>query len=801
MFVALSLRLVMTNGTPWALVGYLAVATLAATVIGFVYTGKTWCNFVCPVGLVEKMYTEPSRLFGVANSQCSPCTACKKNCPDIDLEQGYWKEAGAGSRRVAYFTWPGIVFGFYLYYYLVAGNWDYYFSGDWTREGSQIARWLEPGFTFSPAIPIVAAAPLTLALFGGASFALFWAAERVALRRAGGGDEAAARIRHRALALAGFCAFLVFYFFGGQPTIRLAPGWVGALFATAVVIAATAMLMRRWGRSEADFVQERFAEKLLKRWEWDDPRPARLGDVVIVHSERTRERKVRVGAYKETVREMVADGLVTRSELTILDRLRAQLGIPDREHKQALAELSEEDRSMFDPARQGTVEQRLQRQAYQRDLEHVVLAAASAGVPPDPDALERVRRDHNLSETDHRQLLADLLAEQGPLVSLYREQIDHIAALATAHETCGGESASLAFLSYLCRWRAGQRATRAVNLLAPVIGAAVGEEVPELLLAAQPDRRAEGAARLTEAAGDTLSRPLVDALERLQRQPTPRKDRDAAAFRRLIDDPSPYLVAAAVHVLSRFDDEESQAAVVAATANDDPLVRESAVNALGVRGRLGTERMNRALDDPHARVRLAAAAAASRDGQLASKAAAAAAASPSRGSGVYASLDASSSIDALTSLERMMFLRAVPILATLEPDELEECTRLAEERRFAQDQVLCRQGDAGDEVFLLIDGEVEARASAGGSDHVLGRSGPGSCIGEMAVFDPAPRAATVVATRPTRTLVIEGNAFRALLSTRGAMGQAIIAVLVGRLRGMIATTGRSGEPAGSPARA
>ena len=64
-------------------------------------------------------------------SQCAPCVACKKHCPDIDLEQGYWKEATEPQRRIAYFAWPGIVIGFYAYFYFAAGDWDYYFGGSW----------------------------------------------------------------------------------------------------------------------------------------------------------------------------------------------------------------------------------------------------------------------------------------------------------------------------------------------------------------------------------------------------------------------------------------------------------------------------------------------------------------------------------------------------------------------------------------------------------------------------------------------------------------------------------------------
>ncbi|HEX5062177.1 MAG TPA: 4Fe-4S binding protein, partial [Kofleriaceae bacterium] len=94
MIAALSLRLVLTNGSAIGLAVFLGAVVFAAIGVSFVYGGKTWCNFLCPVGLVEKIYTEPVRSSsGVVEdmtSQCSPCVACKKHCPDIDLEQGYW---------------------------------------------------------------------------------------------------------------------------------------------------------------------------------------------------------------------------------------------------------------------------------------------------------------------------------------------------------------------------------------------------------------------------------------------------------------------------------------------------------------------------------------------------------------------------------------------------------------------------------------------------------------------------------------------------------------------------------------
>ena len=84
MVACLALRLVATNGSAAWLAGFLGVVIVAAVVTSFVYSGKTWCNFLCPVGLVEKLYTEPSRSStgrpSELTSQCAPCVACKKHC-------------------------------------------------------------------------------------------------------------------------------------------------------------------------------------------------------------------------------------------------------------------------------------------------------------------------------------------------------------------------------------------------------------------------------------------------------------------------------------------------------------------------------------------------------------------------------------------------------------------------------------------------------------------------------------------------------------------------------------------------
>ena len=60
--------------------------------------------------------------------------------------------------------------------------------------------------------------------------------------------------------------------------------------------------------------------------------------------------------------------------------------------------------------------------------------------------------------------------------------------------------------------------------------------------------------------------------------------------------------------------------------------------------------------------------------------------------------------------------------------------------------------------------------------------GPGACIGEMAIIDPAPRSATVTATSDTELLVIDGSDFEVLLTEVDGLARAVMIQLARRLR-------------------
>ena len=819
MIACLALRLVATNGSATWLAGFFGVVVAAAIVTSFVYGGKTWCNFLCPVGIVEKIHTEPSRSStghpSELTSQCAPCVACKKHCPDIDLEQGYWKEANEKSRRVAYFSWPGIVTGFYVYYYLVGGDWHYYFSGRWAYERDLPSQMLSPGFTFAPAIPRVVAAPLTLIVFGAVSYAIFAVIENAILASRKQREltvestdeqkeQLVTRVRHGMLAFCGLIALNAFYCFAGQPSLQRLPHWVVTAWGLVVVFSSTAMFMRRLSRREDQYVHEKFAQKILKKWEWGDAPPSDdLKDIYLLHTERTKQREARLRAYKETVREMVADGLVTRNELVLLDSLRAQLGISDKDHQRVIGELSAEERQLFDPAYQGSVETRLAAQQYRKDLERIVVEAARQGMAP--TTLAALAEERGVSEEEQRAALAELLAPGGPIAAIYKAELAHIAELADGAEAANAppgpndgsnESATKSLVEHLCQRRAYEHVAHALGVLSVMTKREEVEHVRHL--AKQRGTLKPIQLEALAAAEPGLVGPLLDLVARLARNDA--KPLEEGPIFAVIRDGSRHLRAAGAVLLTRFESDKARDALRALIDDPEAIVREAAVRAMGAKSRLTREVLAKVLDDPDESVRHAAVRAVSGGTSNPGLPAIdpAVLAQTTRGvgkAGVYATLDANAAMASLTRIEKMMLIRQVPIFAKLDADDLEELATIVEEARLEPNHTLFKEGDVGDAVYLIVKGSV--RIFVGGFDGrpetVINDVGAGACIGEMAVLDASPRSASVRGLERTRALRVPGEGFKRLLSERPEMSEAIVAELVHRMRGLMAQTTGTGR--------
>jgi len=382
----LTLRLLVANGDGRFVAGLLIGLAAAAAVVNRVFTGKAWCQFVCPVGMVERIYTEPRPLVRSASSQCVRCSACKKNCPDIDQENAYWKELQNPARRVATFAFPGLVLGFYSYYWLRAGTWAAYYDGKWTDVPASVDGLLAAGWFFAPAVPALLAAPISLLLCSAVSFVLFSVVGSIA-RGAKASDEEG---RHYTLALAAFTAFNLFYLFAGAPVLlRLSGGVRLAAFAAAAV--ATLFLAHRWRRTRDGFLHDKAALKALRAWPFDEPPPDRLEDVFITLKAHEKAHEHNESVYEEVLHELLHDGIVTPDEIAALEPVRVQLGVTKAEHEKILAKVLAEH-----PAdTERSLELRAQREGHRSE----VTAAIAAGAAP--HELVQIGRAHGLHEDDH----------------------------------------------------------------------------------------------------------------------------------------------------------------------------------------------------------------------------------------------------------------------------------------------------------------------------------------------------------------------------------------------------------------
>jgi NADH dehydrogenase len=85
---------------------------------------------------------------------------------------------------------------------------------------------------------------------------------------------------------------------------------------------------------------------------------------------------------------------------------------------------------------------------------------------------------------------------------------------------------------------------------------------------------------------------------------------------------------------------------------------------------------------------------------------------------------------------------------------------------FEPGQVVFREGDRGDWLYILTGGEVEVvKGVPGRGEQPLRRLGAGECFGEIALISDRPRSATVRAVSATSVLAVDREAFQAMFAT------------------------------------
>ena len=741
--VSLWLRLVATNGDGYAIAIFLFSISVAAFTSGLIFTGKTWCNYLCPVFFVEKLYTEPRGLRDTPTSQCQKCTACRPACPDINEENSYWKEILLPDKRQVFFAFPGVVLAFYVYYFVQAGSWEYYFGGRWTHEVGLIRSAFQAGTTATtagihllPGVPRAVAAALTLALGAALSLAVFSLAEKpiraIVTRRDQASD--AASVRHVMFSLAAFTAFIAFYSYAGAPTLRLVSG-APQLFQLVVVTTATLFLVRRIGRRQQNFAEETLARSIIAKWPWKDtPPPRDLHEAFLIHSVRSQQpgEGVHVNVldlYKNAVRESVNSGVMSRADVHRLDSLRTDLRIAEADHERVMSELVEEDRSLIMGGIHASPEKQLQLEGYAGALAACLDVERSGGRAVDEAIIRQIRSEYGVTPEEHRAVLDRLVQSREGIAAHVLNApavVEELAAAIRAVETL--QSPVTAFLSRLLtrRW------VRTVDGLLHAVGGGDSgvAALRDGLLSPDQKRRAAALVDLGSHLSSATAARLNDGFTRASTEQTTRTD-PVIQLRAQLSSPDPYVRATAIYILqSRSEATDADRRILA--DDEHPLVRETLTQPQTV-------------------------------------------------------ADGSAGVQPST-LEKMIALCSVSLFGALEPEDLIRLAQSSTEVWFMKDDVLCREGDVGDEAFVVLAGEVSAFRRDGDIERLVSVEGVGTCIGELSVLDPAPRASTVIVSSvAVRALRLSGQSLRDAMNASPSVSEGIIRLLVRRLRGVAAS--------------
>ena len=123
-------------------------------------------------------------------------------------------------------------------------------------------------------------------------------------------------------------------------------------------------------------------------------------------------------------------------------------------------------------------------------------------------------------------------------------------------------------------------------------------------------------------------------------------------------------------------------------------------------------------------------------------------------------------------------LHAVPLFAKCTPRELRSVARFVETAELPEGTHLVREGEEGDALFVILEGEAVVKTG----DRELARVGEGGYFGELAILDGEPRAADVVAATDVRIAVLGIRMFRTLVRELPDLAEQLLAGLAGELR-------------------
>jgi CRP-like cAMP-binding protein len=762
LFVGLCGRILFFNADRLVLALWLLFTIVAAIAVGYFYAGKSWCQYFCPMAAVQKIYSEPGGLLSskahtsnqtITQSMCrivlsdgkeqSSCVACQNPCIDIDAERDYWDSLNKPTETFIRYGYMGLVIGYFVYYYLYAGNWDYYFSGAWARQTDQLASLLNPGFYLFGQIidiPKILAVPLILGGFTAIAYYLGQIAEKqIKVRsRQRYPNLHADLIRHRIFTLCTFFIFNFFFIFGGRPLIATLPVWVQYAYDLGLVLLSTLWVYKTWHRSPDLYSRENLANRFRKQLvklklnisqylegrSLDDLNTHEVYVLAKVLPEFTRENRHK--AYKEVVREALEEGYVNySSSLGILQQMRLELGITDDEHRKVLEELGVENPELLDPDRQRSLENQIRLSGYRKSLERLILLQQQQPNSENFDRLlqqkssevRALRQQYSITTQEEEWILSGfspeageqrraefLLAQLPNLIACYRALnqpilSQHQAVLTLLQESIYHKK-ELIVRSILEILATQQNSSVAIEL-----GLSLGQMSPVALIELLE------AEHWQERLHPEILRSLIQPREAISCSLEFSSDEVLQHLEALLWDRNPSIQTACLYIIAQLDRERGKTIASQFSSDKSTLLRETA-------GLL----LSQALPYP--------------------------------------------SLDAFPILEKVVYLFNSDFFHRMHSETLVSLAERSEVKTYKQNQVITEAGDTCRELLLLLSGDAEIHYQLTEGEIRVESLHSGQTLDELDVLAHSQSRNTIIASsQATRILAIPVHTFDDLLDS------------------------------------
>jgi CRP/FNR family transcriptional regulator, cyclic AMP receptor protein len=126
---------------------------------------------------------------------------------------------------------------------------------------------------------------------------------------------------------------------------------------------------------------------------------------------------------------------------------------------------------------------------------------------------------------------------------------------------------------------------------------------------------------------------------------------------------------------------------------------------------------------------------------------------------------------------KIQALKRAPLFEELSRKELAKLARVSEDVEVKPGTAFVREGETGQEFFVILDGEVKITRKG----RRLAKRGSGDFVGEIALLEDIPRTATVTAETPVRLFVLTGADFRHLLDENPGVERKVLRALARRV--------------------